>query len=138
MRPTAKMSWWVALVLVGLGGCNRPRFDTPQDAYVSFHRMVRRDDLREAWAVLSKPTQDALMKKAQAVSDASGGAVKPEPLGLFFANVPPPEDVTEVSVVKESGDEATLDVRSPGRTHEVRMVREPSGWKVDLSASLQP
>ncbi|GEN06413.1 hypothetical protein MFU01_14500 [Myxococcus fulvus] len=138
MRPTATTPWLLALLLVGMAGCNQPRFGTPQDAYTSFHRLVKRGELRQAWGALSQPTQAALQKRAQAVSDASGGAVKAEPLGLFFANVPPPPDVTEVSLVREAGDEATVLVRSSGSTHEVRMVREPSGWKVDLSASLQP
>ncbi|WXH31322.1 hypothetical protein WA016_05298 [Myxococcus stipitatus] len=138
MRLTATTTWLLALLLVGMGGCNQPRFGTPQDAYTSFHRLVKRGELRAAWGALSQPTQEALTKRAQAVSDASGGAVKAEPLGLFFANVPPPPDVTEVSLVREAGNEATVLVRSSGNTHEVRMVREPSGWKVDLSASLQP
>ncbi|NVJ06963.1 hypothetical protein HUW63_17135 [Myxococcus sp. AM001] len=139
MRLSATMPWLVALVLVlGLGGCNRPRFGTPQDAYTSFHRLVKRGELQQAWGALSKPTQDALAQRAQVVGAASGGEEKPEPLALFFANVPPPPDVTEVSLVREEGDVATVLVRAGGNSHEVRMVREPSGWKVDLSASLQP
>jgi hypothetical protein len=136
MRPTVMMPWLLALVLLGLGGCHRQ--DTPQGAYKVFHDKVRKGELREAWAVLSKPTQDALTERARAVGEASGGTEKPEPLALFFANVPPPPDVTEVSLVREEGDKATVLVRSPASSHEVRMVREPSGWKVDLSASLQP
>ncbi len=137
MRLSVTMPSLVVLVLlVGLGGCNR--VSTPQDAYRFFHQQVRKGVLTKAWEVLSKPTQDLLAERARAVSAASGGTEKPEPLALFFANVPPPPDVTEVSLVREEGNEATVLVRSPGGNHEVRMVREPSGWKVDLSASLQP
>ena len=136
MRPSVKMPWLVALLLLALGGCDRA--STPQDAYRYFHQQVRKGELQKAWGVLSKPTQDALTERARAVSEASGGTEKPEPLNLFFADVPPPPDVTEVSLVREEGNEATVLVRSPGGDHEVRMVREPSGWKVDLSASLQP
>ncbi|MCY1020695.1 hypothetical protein [Pyxidicoccus sp. MSG2] len=138
MRLTVTMPWLVALVLLGLGvgGCNRQ--DTPQGAYRAFHEGVRKGDERAAWAVLSKSTQDALTERARVVGEASAGSEKPEPQDLFFANVPPPPDVTEVSLVREEGDTATVLVRSPGSNHEVRMVREPSGWKVDLSASLQP
>lgn len=136
MRLPVTMPWLLALVLLGLGGCNRQ--DTPQGAYRAFHDSVRKGEQRAAWAVLSKSTQDTLAERARAVGEASGGTEKPEPQDLFFANVPPPPDVTEVSLVREEGDKATVLVRSPGSTHEVRMVREPSGWKVDLSASLQP
>ncbi len=137
MRPSVTMHWLVALVLLlGLGGCNRQ--NTPQKAYTFFLEQVRKGDEKKAWEVLSQPTREALEAKAKAVGAAAGGAEQPEPMEFFFANVPPPPAVTEVSLVREEGDEATVLVRSPGRTHEVRMVREPSGWKVDLSASLQP
>src|SRR5687768_6442285 len=114
MRLNATMPWLLALLVLGLAGCNRPRFGTPQDAYRSFHRLVQKGELKEAWGALSKPTQDVLTQKAQTVSEASGGSVKPEPLALFFANVPPPPDVTEVSLVREEGNEATVLVRSSG------------------------
>ncbi|QSQ23846.1 hypothetical protein JY651_02350 [Pyxidicoccus parkwayensis] len=138
MRLTVTMPWLVALVLLGLGlgGCNRQ--DSPQGAYRAFYDSVRKGERKDAWAVLSKATQDALTERAKAVGEASGSAEKPEPLDFFFANVPPPPDVTEVSLVREEGDTATVLVRSAGSNHEVRMVREPSGWKVDLTASLQP
>lgn len=135
MRPSVTMPWLV-LVLLALGGCDRA--GTPQDAYRHFHQQVRKGELRNAWSVLSQPTQAKLTERARKVGEASGGTEQPEPLALFFANVPPPPDVTEVSLVRQEGDEATVLVRSPGGNHEVRMVREPSGWKVDLSASLQP
>jgi hypothetical protein len=136
MRLSVTMPWLLALLLLGLGGCDRQ--NSPQKAYQFFHQKVQKGELKEAWGVLSKPTQDALAERAKAVGKAAGGAEQPEPMEYFFANVPPPPAVTEVSLVREEGNEATVLVRSSGRTHEVRMVREPSGWKVDLSASLQP
>ncbi|XXF76644.1 hypothetical protein P2318_26840 [Myxococcaceae bacterium GXIMD 01537] len=126
------------MALLALGACNRPRFDTPVDAYSSFHRLVQRGELKQAYAVLSQPTRDVLNDRAQKVSQASGGAVKPEPISLFFANVLPPSDVTGVTLLREEGDVATVRVFSSGQSSEVRMVKEPSGWKVDLTASLQP
>ena len=70
MRLSVMMPWLVALVLLGLGGCSR--VSTPQDAYRFFHQKVRKGELREAWGVLSKPTQDALAERARAVGEASG------------------------------------------------------------------
>ncbi|RKG92233.1 hypothetical protein [Corallococcus terminator] len=137
MRPLATTTW-LLFALFALGGCNRLQPDSPVGAYQTFHRHVQRGELPKAYAVLSQPTQTNLKAQAQKVSDASGGMVKPEPLALFFANVPVPPDVQEVSLLRQEGDEATLVVRSAGRSGEVRMVREPSGWKVDLSASPQP
>jgi hypothetical protein len=127
------------LTLLSLVGCNRERYDTPQNAYTSFHRKVQRREYDKAYAALSQSTRDALTARAQAVAKASGGAVKPEPQALFFANVPPPSDVTGVTLVREEGNNATVRVlSSSNQSSEVRMVREPSGWKVDLSDSLQP
>ncbi|CAM3095828.1 hypothetical protein G4177_16830 [Corallococcus sp. ZKHCc1 1396] len=137
MRPLATTTW-LLLALLALGGCNRLQPDSPVGAYQTFHRHVQRGELPKAYAGLSQPTQSNLKAQAQKVSEASGGMVKPEPLALFFANVPVPPDVQEVSLLRQEGDVATVVVRSAGRSGEVRMVREPSGWKVDLSASPQP
>lgn len=137
MRPPAK-PLPLLLVLLALGGCNRPRFDTPVNAYTTFVRLVQRREYKQAYAALSQATRDALTARAQAVAKASGGTVKPEPLDLFFANVIPPSDVEGVSLVREEGDVATVRVLSSGQPNEVRMVKESSGWKVDLSESLQP
>jgi hypothetical protein len=112
------------LLLLGLGGCNRDSYDTPVKAYQTFHRAVQRREPKIAYGSLSKPTQDALQARAQTVA-------------LFFANVPPPADVTEVTLLSEEGDVAQVGVVSSTGKSQVRMVREPSGWKVDLTESLQ-
>ena len=125
------------LALLALGGCNRPSYDTPVQAYQSFHRAVQRGEQKAAYSALSQPTQEALQKRAQAVAQASGGTVKAEPQSFFFANVPPPADVTEVTLASEEGDMATISVVSSNGKSQVRMVRESSGWKVDLTQSLQ-
>jgi hypothetical protein len=134
MRPLATTTW-LLFALLALGGCNRLQPDSPVGAYQAFHRHVQRGELPKAYAGLSAPAQQALKQKAQRVSEASGGMVKPEPLALFFANVPVPPDVEEVTLLRQEGDAATVAVRSAGRSSEVRMVKEPSGWKVDISAS---
>lgn len=126
------------LALLALGGCKQQRYDTPENAYTSFHELVRTGEYKKAYSALSQPTQNALTARAQTVAQAAGSAVKPDPVALFFANVPPPPDVTGVSLLNKEGDVATVRVLSSGQSKDVRMVREPSGWKVDLSASLQP
>jgi hypothetical protein len=136
MRLLPAMSL-LLLLLLGLGGCNRDSYDTPVKAYQTFHRAVQRREPKIAYGSLSKPTQDALQARAQTVAQASGGAVKADPVALFFANVPPPADVTEVTLLSEEGDVAQVGVVSSTGKSQVRMVREPSGWKVDLTESLQ-
>jgi hypothetical protein len=64
--------------------------------------------------------------------------MKAEPYELLFMNSAPPPDVTEITLVREEGDVAAVRVLSSGQAREVRLVREASGWKVDLSDSLKP
>jgi hypothetical protein len=125
------------LALLALGGCNRPRYDTPVEAYRTFHRHAQRGDARAAYASLSQPTQQVLQERARAVAQASDGVVRADAMTFFFANVPPPVDVTEVTLLSEEGDVATVGVVSSAGMSQVRMVREPSGWKVDLTQSLK-
>jgi hypothetical protein len=125
------------LALLALGGCKRPSYTTPDKAYQAFLEHLRQGDEKKAYAVLSQPTQEALKARAEAAAKASGGAVKADPLAFFFANVPPPADVTEVSLLSEEGDVAVVGVVSSNVKSQVQMVREPSGWKIDLTKSLQ-
>lgn len=126
------------LSLLALGGCSKYSFDTPEHAYTSFHTMVKRGELKQAFGALSQGTRDALAARAQALKEASGGNVKAEPYELFFMNSVPPVDVTEPKLVHQEGDVATVRVLTSGQAHEVRLVREASGWKIDLSDSLKP
>jgi hypothetical protein len=125
------------LALLALAGCGRARSDSPESAYRAFHQAVQRQEYKAAYAALSKPTQETLQARAQAAAQASGGSVKADPLAFFFANVPPPADVTEVTLSSEEGDVARVGVVSSSGKSLVRMIREPSGWKVDLTESLQ-
>ncbi|HEY0096842.1 MAG TPA: hypothetical protein VGB96_21120 [Archangium sp.] len=106
-------------------------------SYEDFHELVQKGEYRGAYAFLSQPTQQALQARAKTVADASGGTVKADPVAFFFANVPAPADVTKVSLLSEEGDVARVEVVSSAGKSEVRMVRELSGWKVDLTQSLQ-
>lgn len=128
----------LVLALLTLGGCNRSRFDTPQNAYTSFHQLVQKGDFKQAYAALSQNTRDALVARTQSLKEASGGTLKAEPYELLFANSTPPSDVAEVTVLRQEGDVATVRVVSSGEPREVRLVREQSGWKIDLSDSLKP
>ncbi|WP_224243958.1 hypothetical protein [Hyalangium gracile] len=134
MRPSAMPL--LVLALLAFGGCKRA--DTPVNAYTTFHELVKKGDYKKAYAGLSQPTRDALSARTQALKDSSGGSLKAEPYDLLFTNSAPPSDVTEVTLVREEGDVATVRVLSSGQEREVKLVREPSGWKIDLSESLKP
>jgi hypothetical protein len=126
----------LVLALLALGGCKRA--DTPVNAYTTFHEHVRKGEYKQAYAGLSQATRDALTARTQALKETSGGTVKAEPYELLFTNSAPPADVTEVTLVREEGGVATVRMLSAGQEREVRLVRESSGWKIDLSDSLKP
>jgi hypothetical protein len=127
----------LVLALLALGGCSRGA-QPPVEVYKDFHAKVQKQQYKEAYGALSKPTQDAIEARVQKLKEVSGGTLKDEPFEVFFANSVPPTDVTEVTLVSEEGDVATVRVLSSGNSREVRMVREASGWKIDLSDSLKP
>lgn len=128
----------LVLALLALGGCGKTQFATPQDAYTAFHKHVKVGEYKEAYAALSQATKTALTARAQALKDTSGGKAELEPYELLFMNSAPPADVTDITLVREEGDVATVRVLSSGEAREVRLVREASGWKVDLADSLKP
>jgi hypothetical protein len=124
------------LALLTLAGCNRA--DTPVKAYTGFHEHVKKQEFKQAYEALSEESRKAIATRTQAVQEGSGGALKAEPPLLLFANSVVPADVPEVTLVSQEGDVATVRVVSSGQTREVRLVREASGWKIDLSESLKP
>jgi hypothetical protein len=136
MRPYAMPL--LVLALLALGGCGKNQFTTPQNAYTSFHEHVKRGEYKKAYAALSQGTRDALTARAKTLKESTGGKVDEEPYELLFMNSAPPSDVTDITLVREERDVATVRVLSSGQAREVRMVREASGWKVDLSDSLKP
>jgi hypothetical protein len=125
------------LAVTALVGCNRPSYETPVRAYQTFLRAVQRGDEKTAYSALSQPTQEALKARAETAANASSGVVKADPVAFFFANVTPPPDVTEVTLAGETGDTAQVNVVFSSARKQVRMVREMSGWKIDLTQSLQ-
>ena len=130
----------LVLTLLALSGSGKGA-DTPEGAYSTFHEKVKKGDYKAAYAALSQGTRDALAARTQALKDSTGGAVKPEPQELLFANLVPPGDVTGVTLVHQEGDTATVRVLSSGQAREVKLVREPSGWKdrpIGFSQAMSP
>lgn len=126
-----------AVLLVIPASCNPPRTDTPVDAYLAFVRAAQKGDQKAVYAGLSAPTQQALQARAQQVSQASGGAIKADPASMILAAGPRPSPPTEVTLLRQDGQgAAVVRVTSEQGSSEVHMLKEPSGWKVDLMAAL--
>jgi hypothetical protein len=101
------MKVWALLVpLLFLSlGCNRPRWDKPDEAYRSFASAVRRGEVKIAWEALSADTRKAAEARSKEMAQASGGSVKDEPMLMFFASGYKPLPQGDVKVAKEEGPE---------------------------------
>jgi hypothetical protein len=123
-------------LLLSLAGCDKSRSESPADAYTVFSRAAQRGDAKAGYAALSKPCQENLSARAKEISAASGGAIKNDPAALAFSGPPRPDPLSEVNVVRQSGERAVLAVTSTSGSHQVAMVREEQGWKVDVNEAL--
>lgn len=102
------------------------------DVYSSFTRAAQRGDSKVAYALVSSRAQRLLAERAKQVSSASGGAVRDDPAALAFSASARTEPVTELKLVSQTGERATLSVKAAGRTSQVSLVKEQTGWKVDF------
>jgi hypothetical protein len=125
---------FVAALLM-LSGCSRPRWDKPDEAYRAFSSAVRRGEYKTAWDALSAKTRKKMEERAKAVSQASGGSVKDEPMLMFFASGYKPLPQGELKVAKEEGQSAVVEVTiaDGGVTQSQKMIKEGARWAVDLS-----
>ncbi len=114
-------------------GCRPERSESPVGAYLDLARALQKGDWKAAYARLSTSTQQILQERAKEISSASGGAINTDPMVLFFAGAPKPQPVAEAKLVKEEGGAATVRAASGNWVRDIPMVREPTGWKVDLS-----
>ena len=120
------------LAALSLAACDKARGGSPMDAYLSFSRAAQRGDAKAAYALLSSGTQQKLAARAKEISAASGGAIKDDPAALAFSGAPRSDPLSEVKLLSQAGERATLEVKGGGRTAQLTMLKEKSGWKVDL------
>jgi hypothetical protein len=120
----------LAVVLLGCGG---PRWDKPDEAYKTFSAALRKNDVQTAWSGLSAETKKAVEERSKAVSAASGGTVKDDPMLMFFASGYKPLPQGDVKVVSEEGQSAVVEVAVGSTTQSQRMLKEGGRWTVDLT-----
>jgi hypothetical protein len=126
------------LVCLALVGCNRPTWSTPDGAYASFARAVKKGEYNLAWGALSHASRTALENRAKELAAASGGALEDDPKALFFGSPEQPQPIRTIEVVGEEGDVARLSVTpEAGPPREVRMLKESGAWKLDVSHALK-
>lgn len=143
MRTTLeKIAVWLSMALLcAVVGACRPGAATPEDALRTFLGDVSARRASEAWAGLSKPSQEALLGDARKLAEVTGQPAETDPGKLLFerSELLLLRKAESISVASRPGDVAMLRVPvEGGASANVRMVREGASWKVDLVGSLEP
>jgi hypothetical protein len=131
----------VSLVVVAIlmvAGCNRPTWSTPEGAYASFARAVKKGEYKLAWGALSETSRTMLEERSKELAAASGGALEDDPQALFFGSVEQPPAARKIEVERQEGIVAMLAVTpEEGPAKKLRMLKEAGGWKLDVSDALK-
>jgi hypothetical protein len=120
-----------------MGGCQQK--DDPVAVYRTFATAVEKGEYKQAYQLLSAGTRAILEARARKAHAESGGGVKDDPVLLFFsssstgARTPP---YNKIHLMRMEGDEAVINVSSKQGTRELKLVKEETGWKLDLTDAL--
>jgi hypothetical protein len=141
---TARRSAVLALAILTVSGALtacKPRLGTPEDTLRAFLTEVKARRGREAWTLLSRSSQDALLGDARALAEASGAAPETDPQRLLFERTEllVLRGTEAITLASRPGDQVQLRVALPsGKGATIHMVREGEAWRVDLVGSMAP
>ncbi len=127
------LAWLAGFWLAGATDCRQSQEESSVNAYNSFAEALRKGDLKTAYGYLSDETRQAIEQRTQAVSAASGGLVKGDPATWVFGGVGRAPPLTEVKLLTQDGGAATVRAAAGSYARNITMVRERTGWKVDLT-----
>jgi hypothetical protein len=106
----------------------------PEAAVRDMVRLAKSGDREAVFDLLSPQTQERLRVEAKKATDLVASATRYTARDLISIgnsdNVPPPSDIT---LIDESGDTATVEVVSPAGRARVRLVRIDGRWRIDLA-----
>ena len=126
----------VVLMFMLAVACRRePSTATPELTYRTVTDALQKGQARQAWNLLSATTRERVTAKSKQLSEASQGLVRDEPETLLFQGSRPGV-ISEITQVRADETTATLEVKSAGGTHEVKLVKDSGKWLVDLSDTL--
>lgn len=114
---------------------------TPEETLREFLSDLKSRKAKEAWALLSKESQQAIIDDDAVLAKAAGSEPETDPARLLYerAEIVLLNEPESISVASRPGDSVLLRVAvEGGKSATVRMVREGQAWKVDLLKSVQP
>ena len=149
--------FWLGGLTLLVVSC-RPQHDDPLVAYGAFSTAVKRHDTDTAFKALSTPTQKAIEERMKSISEAAcppGAlqadkekkdkdekekprcAVKTDAALMFFASGVKVQELGKMTVLEKSDEAAVIEVGEDGGSYRQKMVKEGTGWRVDLTETLR-
>jgi hypothetical protein len=122
----------IAVVVLAAAGCQRPRWDTPVDAFRTFQISLKKGDAKAAWDGLSRDSRGRIEARLKSVAAASGGVVPEEAAAMALATGLKGDPIADVTLKESSGDTAVVVVKLKDVEREQKMVREDGKWRLDL------
>jgi hypothetical protein len=125
----------LVLTLSGLAaGCESTR--TPESAVQALVVAARAGDRQRVWQLVGPRTRDRI-RKLQAATHGQSGRVKLRPDQLLSVGwAPPAWEPSGMRTLRRDGTHAQVEVYSAsGDRHMVELVREGTGWKIELPSS---
>jgi hypothetical protein len=125
------------LVAPALAGCHAQQ--SPDDTFRAFTLAVISHQIDAAWELISKDSQEAMTQAtAAAVARAPKGSIPSDPKSFLFGeDVQLARPVRDIKVLDQNDKLAHLEIATDDGKHNVTLVRENGGWKLDLTEGLK-
>jgi hypothetical protein len=132
-----KRRLFACVLWLGLASCHGHQ--SPDDTFRAFTVAVLSHQADAAWALLTKDSQDAMTDATkQAVAQSPKGTVPTDPKAFLFGeDVQLARPVKDIKVLDQNAQRARLEVTTDDGKHEVSMLQEGGGWRLDLTAGLK-
>lgn len=121
------------LVILGISACELPTTADPVGAYLGFQKAAQGRNAQSAFAALSSATKEVTRQRSKAISIASGGVIKDDPISMVMTPPLRRSETAKPRVSKIEKDTAWVLIDENGRPSEVKLVLEQGKWKIDLT-----
>ena len=123
----------IALAAAVAGRSCRVTQPGPEATVRDLVQAAKAGDRDAVYELLSPATRARLEVEAGRATDYVGGAVRYRAKDLIsIGAVDPSATPTDITVVEESGDHASVEIVSPGGRSRLELVRSDGRWRVDL------
>jgi hypothetical protein len=93
---------------------------------------ARQGDRDAVYELLSPATRTRLDAEAKRATDLVGGAVRYSAKDLISINTGDPTTPSDITVIQETGDRATVEIVSPAGRARLDLVQIDGRWRVDF------